>query len=489
MLFWNTLRKQQPASYTCWICLEEEVVTDKSVRFKWIKHSCGCNLEIHKICYLKYLNNMMEKSYIEEIHFDGGMRGPNVTIYDLNRIHLFDVIDTNKRISQESNVLLDIFPKSVRRLISIYLQMIKLPFLLLGPNPFEGILSETFQGNIHTLTNIPSKKCPQCKKNFIPLNTTYLRKSSTILSIYFKIQDVIQHLIPLGLGLSVLTNPSKLLLKLGLYQLRTLFPESILRTILNISSTKALDVYSETFNGIHSISRFNKFLIMGFPCYILSLVKNQSTMFEFSGLLLDDFELMYPFLFMLHLRSYEGAPTSTISLISNCVLISKIMLYLYRGIVKPCYKKSFFNKWLSQNNVTPQAYFREHQQQTNKDLANQSVGITARLIFDYYCSLTTYCDELARASIIWPTISKLFSNVILDKLAPSLNILPVGWLKDISPDEIKMCLNFTSYGLVGSFYFLTSGWLAKQRINEIGKLNELVDRVLEDSEDDTDISL
>ncbi|CAB4254317.1 similar to Saccharomyces cerevisiae YMR187C Putative protein of unknown function [Maudiozyma barnettii] len=488
MLFWNTLRKQPPTSYTCWICLEEEVITDNDIKFKWIKHSCGCNLEIHKICYLKYLNNMMEKSYIEEIHFDGDVRGPNITIYDLNRIHLFDFVDTNKKLSQDSNTLLDILPKSVRRLISIYLQMIKLPFLLLGPNPFEGLLSETFQDNVHTLTNIPSKKCPQCKRNFIPSNTKYLRGSSTILSIYFKIQKVIQHLIPLGLGISVLTNPSKLLLKLGLYQLRTLFPESILRTILNISSTKALDVYTETFNGIHSISKFNKFLIMGFPCYLLSLVKNQSSMFEFSGLVLDDFELMYPFLFMLHLRSYEDASISTISLISNCVLFSKITLYIYRGIIKPYYKKRFYNKWLSQNNVTPQAYFKEHLQPTNKDFGDPSVGITARLIFDYYCSLTTYCDELARASVIWPTISKYFSNTILDKLAPSLNILPVSWLKYTSPDEIKMCLNFTSYGIVGSFYFLFKGWLAKQRISEIGKLNKLVDRVIEDS-DDTDTSL
>lgn len=489
MLFWNTLRKNSNKNYTCWVCLEEEEIRDKETKFKWIKHSCGCNLEIHKICYLKYLNNLMEGTYVEEIQFNERTEGSNLFLYDLREIQLFDFIDKNKRRRQEMNRFLEMIPASVRNIINLYLHFVKMPFLLFQSDPLEDLFSERFKSNVHRLADTSDKKCPQCKREFLPTSTTFIRGSSKILSIYFKIEKLIHRLVPIGLGIALLSNPSKLLLKLGLYQLRTLFPESILRIILNMSSTKALDVYSETFNGIHSISKFNKFIIMGLPYYILTLVRNHNSIFfNISAFVIDDFEFMYPFLFMLHLRSYQDAPIHTVQLINNCILLTKLALYIYRGIIKRFYWTDYFKHWLKEYNVSPESNVRECRHEF-KDSNENRIGITSKLLFKYYCSITTYADEIARATYIWPTISKLFSDNVLEKTIPLLKFLPSSWLKYASPDEIKMCINFASYGIMGSLYFLTNAWLSKERIIEIHKINKVVTRVITDDDEDDDTSI
>ncbi|KAG0668172.1 hypothetical protein C6P45_004962 [Maudiozyma exigua] len=488
MLFWNTLRKSSNKNYTCWVCLEQEEIKDKETKFNWIKHGCGCNLQIHKICYLKYLNNLMEGTYVEEIQFNRLSEGPKLFIYDVREIQLFNLIDKNKRRPKDMNRFIKMIPESIRNIVSFYLHVVKMPFIVFNSQPLEAIFTDRFQRGAQDFPNIPEEKCPQCKKEFFPGPTNFIKGSSKILSIYFKIEKLIEQLVPIGLGVALLSNPPKLLLKLGLYQLRTLFPESILRTVLNMSSTKALDVYSETFNGIHSITKFNKFIVMGLPYYLLTLVKNHNSLFDISAFIIDDFEFMYPFLFMLHLRSYEDAPLHTIKLTNNCILLTKLALYIYRGIFKRLYQRDYYKKWLKENNVTPGSNLKDRTQEF-KDRNQNQVGITSRLLFKYYCSITSYADEIVRAVFIWPAFSKLFSDNVLEKLIPFFNFLPSNWFKYTSPDEVKMCMNFTSYGIMGFVYFVSNAWLSKQRIIEISKINKIVDRVIADEDDDDDVSI
>lgn len=432
----------------------------------------------------------MKGSYVEEIQFNGRAEDSNLFVYDLREIQLFDFIDKNKRIPQEGNRFIKMIPESIRNIVDLYLSLVKMPFLLFHSNPFEDLFSERVKNNIHKLGDTSNKKCPQCKKEFIPASTTFIKGSSKILSIYFKIEKLIHQLVPLGLGIALLSNPSKLLLKLGLFQLRTLFPESILRIILNMSPTKALDVYSETFNGIHSISMFNKYIIMGLPYYFLTLVRDHnSVFFDISAFIIDDFEFMYPFLFMLRLRSYHDAPIHTVKLINNIILLTKLALFIYRGILKRFYWRDYFLFWLKKFNVTPESNMTQSRREYKDPAHKDEIGVTSKLLFKYYCSITTYADELVRAAFIWPTFAKLFSDNVLEKIIPIFKFLPSGWLKDASPDEVKMCMNFASYGIMGSLYFAFNGWLMKQRIMEMSKMNKIIDRVIADEEEDDDTSI
>lgn len=481
MLFWNTLYQTKQKNYICWICLEEEKISNSSINAKWIKHSCGCNLQIHKLCYLKYLNNLIDKSYMEEIYFNTVDHDSTTTIYDLSKIYLFDFIDTNKKIAQESSIVLNIFPKFLKHLLNGYLYRIRLPLNLLNPYPLEGYLDDNLQ-DLHKLPNIPKNRCPQCNKTFMPSNTHFIEGNSSLLSIYFKIQKIIQNLVPTGLTIATLSNPTKILFKLGLYLLRTLFPESILKIILNISSTKALDIYSETSNGLRSISNFNKFLIFGLPIYMVSLVCTSVSPSDLPSTPLDEIQLIYPLLLSIHVKSYEGAPKNTISLISICLLISKITIMVYKRLLKPWFHEKFYNRWLYKNQESFEPNFKVFATPTYKSSADSHGGIILQCFFDYYYSITTFYDEIFRALVLWPNVAKLFSNKVLIKLMPWLYSLQYKWLLNASPDEVKMYLNFFSYATTGVTYSLFNLWLSNLRIEEINRLNRLLTAVTNNDE-------
>ena len=123
-------------------------------------------------------------------------------------------------------------------------------------------------------TSGPNEMCPQCHKQVISNRKMNFIAQSYIYFIYDKLSEYIERIFVILLSFILLTNPITCLLEIGLWQFRCIFSESQLRYILNIENTKCLDIYFKSFKGISSVSNEDKFIIVGLPIYLFSIIKN-----------------------------------------------------------------------------------------------------------------------------------------------------------------------------------------------------------------------
>lgn len=483
LLFWNTIRHQDDPVYTCWICLEDEEITNRSVRDKWIQHSCGCNLQIHKRCYLQYLFKLLKATYIGELHVEPKVRDSYIRMFDLRRTYLFQFIDTNKGGVSHPNIFERWLPKGWGYLVGLYVQLLKMPLDLINPYPEETLRWE----EVFSFPDVARNSCPQCHKRFLPRGTNFIKRHSIILSLYFKVQRLIKNILPLALTVAASINPSKLVFKLGLRQLRSLFPESILRIILNTSATKALDVFGETSNGINSVSNRNRYLIFGLPFYMQLLVSSKSDTNDVVNILVNRVQyLIYPLLLSNAVRSTQGVPDATASLILNCISFANAGVIIYKNVISPLYRKFLYKPWLKASEEKLMYSPDMEVEGPLKDSIRTGMkgSDLANFLTNYYYHITSYYDEIFRAAYLWPAASKLLSDKVLDRYIPLLSSLTFQWLRNASPDEVKMCVNFVSYGITGLSYCFLNAVLSKMRIDEVRLLSDEVDAVL--TEEDYD---
>ena len=481
ILFWNTLSRTENPVYTCWICMDDEEITNRSIKGKWIQHSCGCNLQLHKQCYLRYISNLLKPTYVEECDVDEDENKLYWRLFDLKRTFLFQIVDTNTGGMSRPNIFERYLPERLYHLGAAFTLLLKFPLFAVNPYTAETWAWES----VYRAPPIPKNTCPQCHKDFVPNGTHFIKDHSTILALYFKVQNLIKEFLPLCLPIAAAINPRKLIFKLGLHQLRSLFPESILRIILNTSATKAMDVFGETSHGIHTVSSRNRYLIMGLPFYMQILVSSKSTSSVITNILFDQMQYsLYPLIFSSAVLSIEGVPKGTATLISNCVLYANTSILLYKKVICPLYRQYLYDPWVKES----QSKLLYPPEREGDGALRDSLrigmrgGTMCKSFTNYYYRVTSLCDEILRAGYLWPAVSKLLSDKVLDKFIPALSTLPLQWLQDASPDEIKMCINFVSYGIVGISYCVMNAALSKQRIEEVRLMSDEVDVIIADEE-------
>ena len=493
-------------TYVCWICLEESPKNsgDKS---QWIKHSCGCNLQVHKKCYLQWIYHSIEKVYIEEVTIPANNeRGdilPVTTTLDLRKICLFDLIDRYNHFSINGrSALFDYIgkyvPKPVRFMINPYLSLVNYPFRYLHMHPYQFMYLQGSISELQDLMNTLKDQCPQCKKPFVPMFTRFTknRLSSWLTAIYYTIQGLIRDLSPFVLSALPFFNIRKLLIKLGLWQLRSVFPERLLRILLNTSTTKAFDVYGETSQGFQSISSANKLVILGMPFFLLSLVtSSHPTIFS----VLNEFQWLYPLVLSLRLRQYDTSstkPVPSIKFIRNCLLVSRILISVYSQVMNRWMRRYVFGRWLSTHTAVRQecppedstghestrdermqGETREQTPETTVQDKYPHPSLLSYWYYQHYYKITTSYDEIFRATWLWPACAMQVSKYIT---LPVSRYIPERLTYDMAPDDVAMCCNFLSYGAIGLIYRVFSLLMLRLRVQEIKELDELIDEVSKD---------
>lgn len=417
----------------CWICLDESQL-DSS----WIEHSCGCNLQIHKICYYRLLYDLnkteIRDNYTELIDFED--------IDDSLKRRICHVMDGHRDFHRE------VYPREV--LGSAYLFGKSLTrALYLSPMSFFGSSYQSFcsSGRSPSYLLIEHATCPQCRKLIVPKDPFYTSRSRT-LSICYGIRKLVRSITVVGLlGLSIL-NYEKWSFKLGLMQLRCIFPEKVLRKILDVSTTQCLDVYAETKNGRVSIPRMTHLLVLGFPLYIASL-KDQT----FSK---GIFEFTYSMIICIRSINCEGGANG---IASKTISLTNLFIIFYSSLVNPAISSiyEFMVKSL-------RPYFC---------LTSDKMDLFPIREYSDIIIRTEWYDVVFE-SVIWPFLGKKLGGFLYDQFLHTLSFLNLQYLTSGSPDEARMVFNIIGSGTIAISRQLFNLRLTYLRIQELKEIQSTV---------------
>ncbi|AMD21420.1 HER141Cp [Eremothecium sinecaudum] len=250
-------------NYRCWICLEETRCLFSLP--SWIRHDCGCDLQVHSKCLIRWLFVKNERIWIDygssdyyKVDSINELRRRICYVVDNHRdfqedIDLAEAVETVPAIGQACAVIFGVAEMVIRVMFRI---------------PYHDAASEN---DLWRGLPVELVSCPQCKK-FIK-NRRFTWNNGSYALRFYKIYRIFSKYVATGFVFWLLySNPWKQLLKIGLWTLRQVFPESVLQLILEIPNTAALDVYTSSMPAIQNIPSKISFLIFGFPIYLAGLI-------------------------------------------------------------------------------------------------------------------------------------------------------------------------------------------------------------------------
>lgn len=433
MLFFSMFKKR----YTCWICLEQDSPDP------WISHECGCNLQVHKKCLIQWLL-AINKKQLDNYSIDDFYKIN--TVKELRRRVLY-LVDSHRGFQEEVGIVETI--QSLPAVGQTWASFICVADLALRAT-FHMPPPEYHNHDMWRGLPIEQIDCPQCKRKIMKGELKYHSKSPTLLLLHI-FRRFTRYLSTVSVILFSATNTVKWWFRLGLWQLRCLFPESVLRRTLKVSTTKALDVYSATMSGIDSISNENKILILGFPLHLLSLgYKDNSLWF---------FRLLYP---MLIIARHQNSKL----LVKAFTLRGLVVMscnWIYSWIFERMYRH-----WLS----TTMPYFYEPRTSNWTNILEPAQGLEEK---DYSNVIiqTTWSDSFVQ-TLIWPWLGQQLSRRVLSR-SNWLTQWLISQDKHASPDECQFVLNLIGCGLVVLGKDLFKLYATYCRIKELKALGELLE--------------
>lgn len=463
-------RKVYKDPYTCWVCLEEETDMSKH-KNEWIFHTCNCNLQIHKNCYLKLHYNNIQKQFVytsieqnEEKIYSDLLRGSLCSyIYYNGNYHTF-------YLPYSSDLLSSVTIKKMLLLLKNTLKQ-----YLFGPNLLSDSKGFLFQDSMpfdelkrklpemFKITSGSNELCPQCHKDIISSIKMNIISQSYIYYMYDQVLDYVEGFFFIPLSFIFLANPLARLLEIGLWQFRCIFPESQLRYILNIETTKSLDVYFKSFKGISSIVNENKFIIIGLPIYLFSIVKN--TFFQWS--VIDMISYYWMRCIGFRLISYQKHGIN-LQLLKKCFKYTDWLVWGYCMLDKYIYKY-----------ITPK-YIKQSIKEDATDLMDGKIKFSK-----YFVRLDeSYSFQLTKA-FVWPWLGKWAGKLIN---LTYVNAKRYFDLRDVdivpgfyaSPDEYEMIFNLLGMGIIGLSGSILSWTSWKNRYERRLKTEALADKIVKE---------
>ncbi|CAI4050000.1 hypothetical protein SUVZ_13G3190 [Saccharomyces uvarum] len=409
----------------CWVCLEESTYDST-----WLLHTCGCNLQIHKRCYIKWLYQMHVELFLSDpTNSPKGADLPIITslkcLVDghhdfMTTLSLTEIWDTRPIWGQKSVPFQNDY---MLNLMSLY----------------------TKRNNHPPYVLLKFGECPQCKKTtFIKRPTVTIH--SLILSLFYQWQKITRYVIPLGVTSSFLLNPEKTSFDLGLWQLRCLFPENILRNMLNISTTKALDIYAQTERGLLSIPLTSSVIIYGFLHYLSNISNVSANAILFKWIYLNIVKTAGN-------KYYKG------------VGLPKIILY--SNLATFCYNFTFkrFLDLMYKRLIRKGAENLYHGDFEN---ANQGVSV------DEFFIKRSWYTVLAE-KIIWPFVGKCTGSLLLNIFLWIQKRFGIEWSPNCSPSEFRMIFNIIGCGTAAVSWSSLKLYANYRRCQELEKINHYVE--------------
>ncbi|KAG0675038.1 hypothetical protein C6P41_004614 [Kluyveromyces marxianus] len=421
VLFDKLLKKQ----YVCWVCLDSECDKDE-----WIVHECGCNLQVHRKCLIGWIFDL-NKSKLGSYY-----------TYDTYKIN------TAEEVSRRMCYLIDKHRDMGREVgFAETVQMIPVvgqtwaSFICVGDLMFRAFARLSAPDSSFSYDDLwrglpqDIPPCPQCKQKLLKTTSALqYRSKSVILSLFALGRNVTRYTATLLTLHSYFFNPVKSLFKVGLWQLRTLFSESSLRKLLDISNTKALDVYADSFKGLLSLSSHKLCSIIGFPIYLFMVNGN--------GNMPIIIKIGFPYFFLQYAQGQR--------LLRNSITCHSIALGLHNLLVRPLINK-IHNVWIQET----KPYFLSKQILQQSRPSEDSTGslIQGNVEASDLIIRSQWYDSLV-AALAWPFICKWLGQKLF-AYCPQINAWLLNKYPSSTPDECTMAhslicsvILYISYGFV-----------------------------------------
>lgn len=462
-----TRRKVYQDPFTCWICLEEEKDPTNQKKL-WYRHSCGCNLQLHKRCYLTlvyksikeiitYLPERLQESQLTEEYIKGSLSSfiyhngfkQFQSVWWLFKQTMFELALLGVEITVMS-LFTDLKARArARTTFRSWDRVVPIT---------EDTLPEMFKKNPG---NMP--KCPQCKKDILEGKDMDFIHQPFLFRAYDKFLEYADYLSFIGSSILVLGNPMVTLLELGLWQLRCIFPESQLRYILNLETTKSIDVYLKSFKGITNITSRNKFLIVGLPLFLYSTTYGAGPRSLVSMII----QVKWYRVFKNRIMNYKRQGIN-LNLLYKCFSCSTLLLSSYTILIKP-----IVNFLLIPKHIEKSILSQEKDEENGKITLNK-----------YFAKTSENELSLFAQSSIWPLAGKfvgklLYSTYISLKRYYNLHDTDIVPGFYASSDEYQMIFTLVGMGIVGlsSSIFSRLAWINRQerKLQTEAMVDEIID--------------
>ena len=416
----------------CWICLEESTLNRS-----WTRHECGCKLDIHKDCYFKWLFDLNKSSQQGKWAPDCGFE----PFQDELKRKICNAIDCHRDFQKT------IPPTEMIGSLPLFWEFwagtADMSVILIG-----NILGfDSFVRYPYVQAELPIEiaPCPQCKKPIVAKPVKFT-STSWVLSLAYRLKKIISGATMLTVLAFSTLNIGKWTFKLGLWQLRCLFPEKVLRTLLDVSTTKALDVYGETMHGRMSVPNVTQFLVFGFPLYLIAL--------RGSFPALKKLQWIYSLVFTVRAGHYAGKSPN---IVSNIVSAANLLVLFHSTIVSPTLTRLYE---LMVKSVRP--YF--------------CVTSDYRDIFpsDEYANViveTSWSDVIFE-STLWPLVGGLLGGKLFDAFVWLQDKLSYQCTPSGSPNEVRMVFNVLGCGILSVARQTFNLYLTYLRIQELKQIQE-----------------
>lgn len=431
-MFENPLKKR----CICWICLEES-----NFDAAWIHHECGCNLQVHKLCYLHWLYSI-NKDYILKNLVTKNLS--LVTEDDL-KLAMCYLIDGHRDFHRE---------------VSFSEFFNNLPFMKTKSNEsitssmnIMSILGINYSISfriVRTPMTLPVEyaECPQCRKHIVDHQITFTRPSFCLAVIHWIKIAVRNTILTSTLVFSTL-NVGKLWFKIGIWQLRCIFPENVLRVILDTSTTKALDVYGETMNGLISVPPLTRFLVFGYPLYLMGARSSYPS--------LNRFRWLYSLVLSVRAGHYDPKASNVLSKTLTCCNLSML---LHSVLIKP-----FLSRYYEYLVKDARPYFHP---------VDKELDFFPSRDYDNIIIKTSWYDVVFE-SMVWPVLGSILGGKIFDAVTWIQRELGFNWSPSCSPNDCRMVFNFVGCGVTAAARQLLNMWTTHMRVKELKKLQESID--------------
>lgn len=436
--------KKGPAKGFCWVCLEEEPIDDS-----WLLHTCQCNLQVHKKCYFRWLYN--RNFDLSQKVFTALLRqnvGTNVDQYrniideeirrEIKR-SFYCYFDGHRDFHKPTSIPLLILTNPI-------LHKIFLPFL---PSYYKNLSSHDdgvmVVNYLNRLPPIKSGPCPQCKLDPFIENVEYKSKSWLLEAVY-RSRETLRVAAVLSFPFFTPFNICKWWLKLALWELRCFFPESILKKLLDVGTTSAIDVYLKSMPGIMSIPQRASSILAIFPIYIFELLNpyNSPSIAFYT----------WPIMAYMNLSLYNFMNNDPVPM---CMLSLKLFFIVYRvyfsKIVSNYYKKMLNQIYVSFYNSDEVVY-----QILDENINNEDILIKDEIYEHCITALTI------------PLASKWLGHGILRIYFYLRDKFKVNFIPKCSLDDMKAISTMIGFGLSFVGQKLFHIYLTKLRIKEIEEL-------------------
>lgn len=455
-------------NYTCWICLNDANKTES--KQDWLNHNCGCNLQLHKFCFVKLLYNTLENEPINQLmkrFYESVQSEKNYNlIKNITESRLIIILFNNGNnfwfvLSNGTKFILKIIslfhlPILIKLTIWPFLDTINtITSLVTDFFYMDGNDSFFFFNDSLSMCSTFEINCPQCNKNFIDKKNLNIVPLPILLKLYNNWDNLVRLLVPIALSLFTLLNPFKILFKIGLWQLRCLFPENQLKLILNIQNTKSLDVYIQNPLNLKNINWLNLLIVSGFPLCLIDVIRPINTDFPY-------FKLIWKLALSSRIRSwttkmkqndldfgfFKNEFTNQINLLQNCNKFFTMGTLIYYYALKPIIDKICDNP-------------------KDNDFVDSKINVFAR-------------------SLIWPWVGAQMGKILWKgfiKMKELFNLTNSDIFRgnlQFSTYQYIMIFNLLGFTMIGISSSIITRIIKRQRNERMEKIIKLVRKTLDD---------